>query len=180
MQPDDNSSYNQIFEKLVVSQDENSVERLIGMLAHAEYKLDKYEWVSSKPTVTPIEIQAFLDRYNERMLGKYRNDAETVLLSYASQYAEAVLQERLEKLRDEAISKELKTIEANLTREIRATKVSYMKPVWQGIISSAIFTFILFILALLIRFAAPDSSIGQLLQYLSAPDTYKIRVDKIK
>ena len=36
----ESSGYNQIFEKLVVNYDEDSVERLIGMLAYAEYKLD--------------------------------------------------------------------------------------------------------------------------------------------
>lgn len=176
MPQDEPSSYNQIFEKLVVSYEENSQERLIGMLAYAEYKLDKHEWMRSNPNASPSEIAAFLSHYNERVLNKYRTDAENILYGYAGQYAEEVLKDQLEKLKDEGIAKDLKGIEARLTTEIKSTEVGYMKPVWQGIIASAIFTFILFIVALIIRFAAPNSSIGQLLQYFVAPENYELRV----
>ena len=173
---DESSQYNQIFEKLVVSYQENSQERLIGMLACAEYKLDKNEWMRSNPSASPSEIAAFLSHYNERVLNKYRTDAENVLYSYAGQYADEVLRDQLEKLKDEGISKDLKNIESRLTTEIKATEISYMKPVWQSIIASAIFAFILFIVALIIRFSAPNSGVGQLLQYFLAPENYELRV----
>jgi hypothetical protein len=112
----------------------------------------------------------------QRVLKKYRTDAENFLYSYAGQYSEAVLKDQLDKLKDEGISKDLKGIEARLSSEIKSTEISYMKPVWQGIVSSAIFAFILFIVALVIRFAAPNSGIGQLLQYFLAPDNYELRV----
>jgi hypothetical protein len=172
----ESSSYNQIFEKLVVSYEEDSVERLIGMLAYAEYKLDKHDWMRSNPGASPEQVEAFLSHYNARVLKKYRTDAENFLYSYAGQYSEAVLKDQLDKLKDEGISKDLKGIEARISSEIKSTEVSYMKPVWQGIISSAIFAFILFIVALIIRFAAPNSGIGQLLQYFLAPDNYELRV----
>jgi hypothetical protein len=172
MQDDESSGYNKIFEKLVVSYEENSLERLIGMLAYAEYKLDKHEWMRSNPSASPEQITAFLSHYNERVLDKYRTDAENVLYGYAGQYAEEELKDKLDKLKDEGISKDLKGIEARITTEIKAIEVSYAKPIWQGIIASAIFTFILFIIALIVRFAAPNSSVGQLLQYFFAPDTY--------
>lgn len=35
--------YNPIFEKLVINTEEDSQKRLIGMLAYADYKLDKHE-----------------------------------------------------------------------------------------------------------------------------------------
>jgi hypothetical protein len=172
----ESSSYNQIFEKLVARYEEDSVERLIGMLAYAEYKLDKHDWMRSNPGASPEQVAAFLSHYNERVLKKYRTDAENFLYSYAGQYSEEVLKDQLGKLKDEGISKDLKGIEARLVSEIKATEISYMKPVWQGIISSAIFAFILFIVALVIRFAAPNSGIGQLLQYFLAPDNYELRV----
>jgi hypothetical protein len=64
MPNDESSSYNQIFEKLVVSCDEDSVERLIGMLAYAEYKLDKHDWMRSNPGASPEQVEAFLSHYN--------------------------------------------------------------------------------------------------------------------
>jgi predicted S18 family serine protease len=170
------SSYNPIFEKLVASQEENSQERLIGMLAYAEYKLDKHEWMSSNPSASASDLAAFLSHYNERVLSKYRIDAANILYGYAGPYAEEVLKEQLEKLKDEAISKDLKSIETRLTTEIEKTKISYMTPVWQSIIASAIFTLILFIVALIIRFSAPNSGIGQLIQYFLAPENYELRV----
>ncbi len=173
---DDSSGYNQIFDELVVSYEENSPERLIGMLAYAEYKLDRYDWMRSNPNASSDQIAAFLRHYNKRVLKKYRTDAENVLYGYAGQYAEEVLKEQLHKLKDEGISKDLKGIENRLITEIKATEVSYMKPVWQSIIASAIFTFILFLVALIIRFAAPSSGIGQLLQYFLAPANYELRV----
>ncbi len=51
-----------------------------------------------------------------------------------------------------------------------------MTPIWQGVIASAIFTFILFRVALIIRFSAPNSGIGQLIQYFLAPENYELRV----
>ncbi|WP_256995300.1 hypothetical protein [Gloeomargarita lithophora] len=38
--------YNPIFEKLVLQEQEDSFERVVGMLAYANYKLEKYEWYS--------------------------------------------------------------------------------------------------------------------------------------
>ncbi len=169
-------SYNQIFEKLVVNHEENSEERLIGMLAYAEYKLDKHEWMSFNPSASASDLAAFLSHYNERVLSKYRIDAANILYGYAGLYAEELLKDQLEKLKDEGISKDLKSIEARLTTEIKATHVSYMIPVWQGIVASAIFTFILFIIALIIRFSAPNSGIGQIVQYFVAPENYELRV----
>jgi hypothetical protein len=176
MAQDEPPSYNQIFEKLVASHEENSLERLIGMLAYAEYKVDKHEWMHSNPSASPTDLAAFLSHYSERILDRYRENAENVLYSYAGVYAEKILREQLEKLKDEGISKDLKSTEDRLTQKIKDTKQSYMAPVWQDVIASAIFTLILFIVALIIRFSAPNSGIGQLLQYLLAPENYELRV----
>jgi hypothetical protein len=176
MPQDEPPNYNQIFENLVVSQEENSPERLIGMLAYAEYKLDKHEWMSSHPNASLSEKAAFLSHYSERVLGKYYTEAEYILYRYGEGYADGVVEARIEKLKDEGISKDLKSIEARLTTEIKATQISYMKAVLQGLVASAIFTFLLFILALMIRFAAPNSGIGQIIQYLVAPENYVLRV----
>jgi PHD/YefM family antitoxin component YafN of YafNO toxin-antitoxin module len=170
-------SYNQIFEKLVIQHDSVSGKRLIGMLAYAEYKLDKTEWTLQNPTSTDDQKDAFLSHVgSDRILDKYRNDAENTLIIYADGYAEKRLKEELEKLSREGVLKSLSETEEKLTIAIKATKVSYMKPVWQGIISSMIFTFGLFVLALIVRFASPNSSFGQLLQYFFAPENYELKV----
>ncbi len=176
MSHDEDCSYNPIFEKLVVSHEENSEKRLIGMLAYAEYKLDKHEWMSSNPSASASDLAAFLSHYNERVLSKYCIDAANILYGYAGLYAEEVLKDQLAKLKDEAISKDLKSIEDRLTTETKATHISYMIPVWQGVIASAIFTFILFIVALIIRVSAPNSGIGQIIQYFVAPENYEVQV----
>ena len=46
----------------------------------------------------------------------------------------------------------------------------------QNLVASALFTFILFVLALMIRFAAPNSSAGKLLQFLFASDKYELQL----
>lgn len=176
MRPDEDSSHNLIFEKLVVSYEENSEKRLIGMLAYAEYKLDKYEWMRSHPNPSPSEKAAFLSHYSERVLSKYRTEAEYLLYSYGEGYADGVVEARIEKLKHDGISKDLKSIEDRLTTKIKATHISYMIPVWQGVIASAIFTFLLFIVALIIRVSAPNSGIGQIIQYFVAPENYELRV----
>ena len=146
------------------------------MLAYAEYKVDKHEWIRSHPNASLSEKAAFLSHYSERVLGKYYTEAEVILYVYADGYANGVVETRIEKLRDEGISKDLKSIEDRLTTEIKATHIRYMKPVWQGVVASAIFTFLLFIFALIIRVSAPNSGIGQIIQYLVAPENYELRV----
>ena len=95
MPQDEPPNYNQIFEKLVVSHEENSPERLIGMLAYAEYKLDKHEWMRSHPNASLSEKAAFLSRNSERVLGKYYTEAEYILYSYGEEYAEGVVEARI-------------------------------------------------------------------------------------
>lgn len=173
------SGYNPIFEKLVVGTENDSPERLIGMVAYAEYKLDKHEWKQANQNATEEETKSFLSHYSERVLEKYRTDAANVLFNYAGIYAEDVLNEELEELEEKRFLQELTATKKHIVNHIEENKTGFWLPVWQGITASIIFTSILFILALLVRFAAPDSNAGQLLQYLFSPDEYKIKIEKI-
>ena len=177
---DTTSGYNPIFEQLVVETKNDSSERLIGMLAYAEYKLDKHEWKQENPNATEEETKSFLSHYNDRVLKKYRTDAENLLLNYAGLYAEDVVNEELEELEEKRFLQELTATKEHIVNHIEKNKTGFWLPVWQGIIASIIFTSILFVLALVVRFAAPDSSAGQILQYLFSPDEYKIKIEKIK
>ncbi len=170
-------SYNKIFEDLVYSTPQDSVERLYGMLAYAEYKIDKHEWMSTHPNHSKEELKAFLSHYTKRTLDKYRSDAAQAFAGFGEDYAQKLITEEIIEIqKKEGTLEALKSLEARLNQEIKTTKVHYSIPVLQGVIASAIFTFLLFIIALLYTLAKPDTNAGRLLQYLIAPDGYEIKL----
>lgn len=87
-------AYNPIFEQLVIDTPEASKERLIGMLAYADYKLEKYYWKSEyrqhhdSVTVPQQAVADFLLAYNDGRLDKLKNDADDFLSTFAESYAE--------------------------------------------------------------------------------------------
>jgi hypothetical protein len=166
-------NYNPIFEKLVSNSDKDSPERLIGMIAYADYKQDKLEWIRDNPTATPLEKEAFLKSFTDRRLNNYRENAQISLFAFAEEYAEVTLQERLEEEKSSQLFQEVKNNEARLTTEIQKTKTKFWECIWQGIVSSTIFTVMLFFLGLTIRFAAPNSGIGKIIQFLASPENPK-------
>lgn len=182
------SEYNNIFERLVLKHPEDSIERIAGMLAYSEYKLDKQAWFvrmedildsNTMPQKRELkgELDAFLAHYDERTLNKYVADPENLLYTFAASYAEAEIKERLSEITQNATLKELSNSEDRLSKQINQ---SYWKPVQQSIVASIIFSFILFMFALTIRFASPDSNFGQLLQYIISPAQYSLKVEKIE
>lgn len=170
--------YNPIFEKLVVNQERDSVERLIGMLAYAEYKLDKHEWMKQNPNASQQLLDAFLSHYSDRVLDKYRDEAQNTLYVYGEEYSQYQLKDKLLAYKEEAVMTQVKGTEKNLTEAIEK-RTSLKGAIWAGLWSSTIFTFLLFLIALLIRFGAPDSSIGKLIQYLTSPAEYQLELKKI-
>jgi hypothetical protein len=123
-------NYNPIFEKLVLSPDEESPERLIGMIAYADYKQDKLEWIRDNPTASPIEKEAFLKGFTDRRLDNYRENAAGHLYAYAEVYAEERLEEELEQEKSNQLFQEVKNNEARLTSEIQKIKTSFREAVW--------------------------------------------------
>ncbi|MEX0603408.1 MAG: hypothetical protein WD623_06980 [Marinobacter sp.] len=101
--------YNHIFEKLVVEAEPDSKERLIGMLAYADYKEEKYLWKEQYrlnqqvDTIPADDVKKFLLAYHDGKLEKLRGDAEEVLYVFAEHYAE----ERAEEAYNEALESEL-------------------------------------------------------------------------
>ena len=173
-------NYNPIFEKLVVQTNVDSPERLVGMLAYAEYKLSKHEWTIENPNASQQDMASFLSYFNDRILDRHRTDAENLLYNFAGLYADDLLQDEVQKIEEKRLLQELDEAKKHITEEINKSKTGYWKPVWQGIVASSMFTFALFVLALLIRFAAPQSSVGQLIQYLSSPNEYQLKIEKVK
>jgi len=177
--PDDNQvDYNPIFTKLVLQTDQKSVERLFGMLAYAKYKLEKNRLITRFPNLSPEQLNVFLGHYDDDKLNELVEQAQDTLLGYAEEYAQSRMRSELDDYKNIVLSEELQKVKGELTSKINQTRVGFWFPIWQSIIASVIFTAFLFVLALAIRFAAPDSSLGRLLQYLSASDQYELMIKK--
>ncbi len=177
--PDENqTNYNPIFTKLVLETDQKSVERLFGMLAYAKYKLEKNRLIARFPNLSPEQLHIFLGHYDDDKLNELVEQAQDTLLGYAEEYAQSRMRSELDNYKNIVLSEELQKVNGELTNKISQTKVSFWLPIWQSLIASIIFTIVLFILALLVRFAAPDSNLGRLIQYLSAPDQYELIIKK--
>jgi ATP-dependent Zn protease len=166
-------NYNPIFAKLVSSSKEDSQERLVGMIAYADYKQDKLEWIRDNPTATDIEKEAFLKSFTDKRLKSYRKNAEDLVLSFAGEYTNEILKQRLEQEKSSQLFQEVRNNEVRLTTEIQKTKTKFWESIWQGVVSSSIFTVMLFFLGLTIRFAAPNSGIGKIIQFLASPENPK-------
>ncbi|EPZ7321284.1 hypothetical protein ACXR5E_003958 [Vibrio mimicus] len=154
-------SYNQIFEKLVINAAPDAKERLIGMLAYADYKEEKYQWKeqyrqSRGVAVVPAEdVQNFLLSYHEGKLNKLRNDAEEILYVFAEHYAEA----RAEEAYAEAL-------EHNLLAEVKKQKDGWIQAAFKGALGSLVFSVFAFIISIIISFANPDSNYSRLFQFV--------------
>jgi hypothetical protein len=183
--PEENQAdYRFIWEKLVVQQSVESEERLWGMLAYAKYKLEKDRWFTKIPNPSREQIDAFHALYDDEKLNELMRSAQQILLDYAEEYAEAELQEQLGRYKNEVLSTELQGVKSELTQEIKKTRINLTNlflPIVQSIVASIIFAIGLFSIALLIRFAAPDSNPGQLIKFFFASEQYKLCViDKTK
>jgi hypothetical protein len=183
--PEENQAdYRFIWEKLVVQQSAESEERLWGMLAYAKYKLEKDRWFTKIPNPSREQIDAFHALYDDEKLNELMRSAQQILLDYAEEYAEAELQEQLGRYKNEVLSTELQGVKSELTQEIKKTRINLTNlflPIVQSIVASIVFAIGLFSIALLIRFAAPDSNPGQLIKFFFASEQYKLCViDKTK
>ncbi|EHK9068646.1 hypothetical protein KCU34_004120 [Vibrio vulnificus] len=154
-------NYNQIFEKLVINAAPDDKERLIGMLAYADYKEEKYQWKeqyrqSNGVSVVPAQdVQNFLLAYHEDKLNKLRNDAEEILYVFAEHYAEA----RAEEAYNEAL-------ENNLLSEVKNQKDGWVKAAFKGALGSLVFSIFVFLVSIVISFANPDSNYSRLFQFI--------------
>lgn len=138
--------------------------QLIGMLAFAQFKLDEKIWKANHPNASPSILNGFVSGYAEDSnLKRVKEKTRQLLYDYAQEYAEQIIQEQVvERLQENA-----------LIKEIKKAQVNWYTPILQGVLSSAIFAFIIF---LVIRISAPNSSIGILVQCFVAPDSCEIKV----
>jgi hypothetical protein len=153
--------YNHIFEKLVVETQPDSKERLIGMLAYADYKEEKYLWKEqyrksqNVDSIPADDVSKFLLVYHDSKLDKLRGDAEEVLYVFAEHYAE----ERAEEAYKEALENELLT-------QVKSQKDGWWVSGVKGAFGSLLFATIAIIVSILFSVASPDSNYGKLVQFV--------------
>ncbi len=138
------SSDSDMFQRLVLDNEENSPERFIGMLAYVEWKLE----ILRHPQVSD-------NFYLESHLETYRARGRELLENYAVSVAEQALGKLLQ---DTEIQKELKVLETRLSKNVNQdlkaveshltkqmeenSKASFGQipiPVWHSYIASWIF-----------------------------------------
>lgn len=175
--------YNHIFEKLVIGTELGTKERLIGMIAYADYKEEKYQWkeqyrnTHDVDTVPSEAVKTFLLSYHDGKLDKLRNDAEEMLYVFAEHYSEKSSLSAYEDGKESTIINEIRTHNAKNYSAIKrnnfsvAQKVSSNYDGWwvsgfKGALGSAIFTFIALVISILFSVANPDTNYGKLVQFI--------------
>lgn len=153
--------YNHIFEKLVVETEPDSKDRLIGMLAYADYKEEKYQWKEqyrksqNVDSIPADDVSKFLLAYHDDKLDKLRGDAEEVLYVFAEHYAE----ERAEEAYNEAL-------ESELLAQVKSQKDGWWVSGVKGAFGSLLFATLAIIVSILFSVASPDSNYGKLVQFV--------------
>lgn len=154
--------YNHIFEKLVVETEPDSKERLIGMLAYADYKEEKYQWkeqyrLSQQVNSIPAaDVKNFLLAYHDGKLGKLRGDAEEVLYVFAEHYAE-----------ERATEAYNKALESELLSQVKAHKDGWWISGVKGALGSFFFASLAVIVSIIFSVASPESNYGKLVQFVT-------------
>lgn len=164
--PDEHTSstqktYNPIFEKLVISTEPDTKERLIGMLAYADYKEDKYQWkeqyrkTHNVQTVPPEAVEHFLLAYHEDKFRKLLSDAEQTLYVFGETYSEDIVAEAYND-----------AVESNIVKEVKRYRDGWWISGFKGALGSFFFAVLVFIASLIFSLAKPDSNYSRLFQFI--------------
>ncbi|RJE76521.1 hypothetical protein CWB96_17955 [Pseudoalteromonas citrea] len=172
--------YNPIFERLVIDSSEDSKYRLIGMLAYADYKLEKYQWkeqyrqVHGDSSVPPEVVANFLLNYHDAKLKKLLSDAEATFLSFAEHYAEQRIDDLYDELKDDAVAKTVKSESEAIQHTIGLNSDSWGSAILKGALGSALFAVMIFVFSVLFSVAKPSSNYGKLIQFIIGGEEYVI------
>ncbi len=154
--PEDESQvcdYNPLFETLVEKTEEGTPERIIGMLAYADYKSAKCGWVKefrAKRGMYPTrqDMQSFIDAYSQPItLKNLRAGAQTTLYEHAEFYTQDRISGIKEDLENDARAQQLATHHDSLKNVVNSHSGPWTA-FWIGIGSNFVFTLVLFFLAL--------------------------------
>ncbi|MCP8689433.1 hypothetical protein [Marinobacterium sedimentorum] len=168
-QADDIQPHNPILLKLVVEEDDLSLS-LIGRLAYAEYKIQKFEFfrdteVNEGRSPTHEELKGFLRNYNDRRLDQLRSEAEQTLFEFADEISQQFLTEQTRNsavlqqvvASNAKVQGELDDVKTHITDRTKA-KVGF----FLGIGSSIAATIFLAVLLAIIGASSSDSNFGKL------------------
>lgn len=141
MSDDQSKNYNTVYEKVVRRDDD-----LVGLIAYALYKQNKRDWLIQQrqrkgkdPTET--ELGAYLTAQQlDRTIQMYRDQAEAVLKDFGEQVIERATPE----LQQAAISGKIEET------------LRWYKQLPTGIAAAFIYTVILILIALVLRYAGID------------------------
>jgi hypothetical protein len=146
--------YNAMFENLVLRHEEDSIDRLIGMLAYADYKLHKRNFCRAIETredrpPTPEEIRTFVtscqsSHFIQTLTDKHRD----VLFTFAYQYSEDRVQEAVQAARENSVVDAIKSA------------TGFWSSVWTNIVASFIFALLAAVVLIVIALTRPDSGLS--------------------
>ncbi|WP_100754555.1 hypothetical protein [Vibrio salilacus] len=183
--------YNPIFEKLVVDTKRNSKERLIGMLAYADYKDEKYQWKEQYRKAHGVEVvpaedvKSFLLSYHDHRLEKLRNDAEEVLYVFAEHYASGISKEVYKNALNDNLIKEVrehnlknysatKKNNASVLAKVESSYDGWWVAGFKGALGSTIFAFVALLLSIVFSLANPETNYGRLVQFILGKQDFLI------
>ncbi len=153
---DDLCDFNPFFQTLVLSTDPEHTDRLIGMLAYANYKRVKCDWVQSfrtkhKRYPKREDRQAFIDAHNQPLgLDSLRSGAASMLYEFAEAYAEQVIETKRTELRKDAVADLLSTHKTDLEVVIKR-HTGKMASFLLSLLSNLVFTALLIVLVFVAR-----------------------------
>ncbi|MFC6672514.1 hypothetical protein [Marinobacterium aestuariivivens] len=163
------SDHNPILRKLIIEEDDLSLS-LIGRLAYAEYKIQKFEFfrdteVNEGRSPTCEELRGFLRNYNDRRLDQLRSEAEQTLFEFADEISQQFLTEQT---RNSAVLREVETSNKKFKGELDVVKThitdrtSNKTGFFLGVGASIASTFVLAILLAIIGASSHKSNFGKL------------------
>lgn len=112
-------TYNTVFERLVDDEDEET--EIVGMLAYALYKQSKREWVIENPN----DKDGY--RLTTRDLGRLRDQAEQMLISYASVVVDAERPEIEKATRQEHLIAQVESLAREIEGQNKASLASMVR-----------------------------------------------------
>ncbi len=130
------SEYNQIFEKLVINTD---TETVLGIVAYGIYKKSKWEWAqeiykSKNRRPNSTDLRAYVDTWTPSQIDNAKKNAAQVL----SEYADAVIQEAKPSIVQEAL------------------KGSFLKNLGTSVLAAFVYTLLLIAFSMILTRAGID------------------------
>jgi hypothetical protein len=140
-------AYNKVYEYLVEAPDD-----VIGLLAYAIYKQEKRNWIvqekQSNSEHSDIRLAGYVaGQLLEGSRSRYRSEAENLLAVYSLK----TIEREKPSIVQAAVTEEMRSI----ARHVRESGVWY-KQLGTGIVAAAVYTLILILFALCLRYAGID------------------------